>query len=279
MFECILKEPEDVKKPEVAPSPPAEKPGVPKKGTSLFVPFVSVLASCPRFHQASKLHQAPLVLAFVLFCFLCRAYSNFTHCTSICWVSSHSFEHFLMNFRRYFDFMLTWANVSYLLEDEPKPQAPAETKKVPAAKPDPEAKPKAEPEPKPKAPAAPKAEAKPAAKVEPEAEAKPAPVKKPASPPSKGTSCFFCVCVLGLSENVEISYWASSVEANLWLYLNPLNVALSPRRGFQTRTSKDQAWSSTNQDRTRETKTKARSRKTERRTRKAQTRSPETRAS
>lgn len=35
MFECILKEPEEVKKPAAAPSPPEEKPGVPKKGTLL----------------------------------------------------------------------------------------------------------------------------------------------------------------------------------------------------------------------------------------------------
>lgn len=31
-FDCIIKEPEEVKKP-AAPSVPAEKPGVPKKGT------------------------------------------------------------------------------------------------------------------------------------------------------------------------------------------------------------------------------------------------------
>ena len=33
VFECILKEPEAVKKPAAVPSPPAQKPEVPKKGT------------------------------------------------------------------------------------------------------------------------------------------------------------------------------------------------------------------------------------------------------
>lgn len=88
----------------------------------------------------------------------------------------------------------------YLLEDEPKPQIPAEPKKVaPAAKPEPEPKPKpkTEPEPKPKPTPAPKAEpeAKPV-KIEPQPEAKPVPEKKPTPPPSKGISGFVWLCVL-----------------------------------------------------------------------------------
>lgn len=43
MFECILKEPEEVKKPAPAPSPPAEKPEVPKKGTLFSLLFDSFL--------------------------------------------------------------------------------------------------------------------------------------------------------------------------------------------------------------------------------------------
>lgn len=105
---------------------------------------------------------------------------------------------------------------------------------APAAKPEPEPKPKpkAEPEPKPKPTLAPKAEpeAKPVAKVEPEPEAKPVPVKKPATPPSKGISCFFWMCVLtfrtvksdcmyvSLSSVLRFLYCvcvASSMEANL----------------------------------------------------------------
>lgn len=48
VFDFILKEPEEVKKPAAAPSPPAEKPGVPKKGTLFFLLFdilLSVLSS------------------------------------------------------------------------------------------------------------------------------------------------------------------------------------------------------------------------------------------
>lgn len=33
LFQCILKEPEDIKKAATFPSPPAKKPEVPKKGT------------------------------------------------------------------------------------------------------------------------------------------------------------------------------------------------------------------------------------------------------
>lgn len=38
VFECILKEPEEVKKP-APPSAPAKKPEVPKKGTLYFLLF------------------------------------------------------------------------------------------------------------------------------------------------------------------------------------------------------------------------------------------------
>lgn len=46
MFECILKEPEEVKKPDT-PSAPAKKPEVPKKGTLYFLLFDVLRLSLP----------------------------------------------------------------------------------------------------------------------------------------------------------------------------------------------------------------------------------------
>lgn len=72
VFECILKEPEEVKKPAAPPSLPAEKPGVPKKGTShcYFYCFKSYQVPSVAAYLCSVLRSfLPLIvcLVFILF--------------------------------------------------------------------------------------------------------------------------------------------------------------------------------------------------------------------